>query len=90
MTSKLVLVGLLAMLTGCATTVPVAMKFPAIPDELQVSCGELEKIPADTKLLSVTAEVVIRNYGKYHECKIKTDAWKEWYDTQKKIFEGVK
>ena len=78
------------LLTGCSTTVPVKMSFPQAPEELFQACEELEKIPADTVQLSVTSEVVVRNYGKYYKCSTKNQAWQEWYSTQKKIYESVK
>lgn len=80
----------LLLLTGCSTTVPVTMKFPSAPEELTQGCEVLEKIPADTKQLSVTSETVVRNYGRYHKCSDKLDAWIEWHKTQKEIFESVK
>ena len=76
--------------TGCSTVVPVAVKFPSAPAELFVDCEELEKVPADTKQLSVTSETVVRNYGRYHKCRAKVNSWNEWYNTQKKIYESVK
>lgn len=87
---KIVLATLIALLVGCSTTAPVKMSFPEIPEDLKVSCEDLEKIPADTKKLSVTSEVVIRNYSKYHNCKIKVDSWLEWYKSNKEIFDSVK
>ena len=66
---KYILLALL--LTGCSTAVPVVMKFPDAPAELMQTCETLEKVPADTKQLSVTAEVVVRNYGRYHKCADK-------------------
>jgi hypothetical protein len=78
------------VLAGCSTTVPVTMKFPDAPEELFQSCEDLEKVPADTKQLSVTAEVVIRNYGRYHTCSLKNEVWQQWYKEQKKIFDSVK
>ena len=83
-----ILVALLA-LTGC-TTVPVTMKFPEAPSELTAPCAELDQTPADTKELSKTIEVVVKNYSKYHECSTKVDAWIEWHKTQKQIYESVK
>lgn len=81
---------LILLLAGCSTTVPVTMKFPDVPAELMQSCETLEKIPADTKQLSVTSEVVVKNYGRYHKCSDKVDTWKEWYTEQKKIFDSIK
>jgi hypothetical protein len=78
------------LLGGCSTVVPVTVKFPDAPAELLVDCEELEKVPADTKQLSVTSETVVRNYGRYHKCRAKVDAWQEWHKSQKQIFESVK
>jgi hypothetical protein len=77
-------------LAGCSTTVPVTVKFPDVPPALLEGCPELEKVPADTKQLSVTAEVVIKNYSKYHGCKGKVADWHEWYNSQKQIYENIK
>jgi hypothetical protein len=77
------------LLTGCVTA-PVVMKFPGVPDALMQKCEELEKVPANTKQLSTTAEIVIKNYGKYHVCRIKVEEWQEWYNANKKIYESVK
>ena len=78
------------LLGGCSTVVPVTVKFPEVPAELLVDCEQLEKVPADTKQLSVTSETVVRNYGRYHKCRAKVNSWNEWYNTQKKIYESVK
>lgn len=49
---KLLLISLL-FLTGCATTVPVTMKFPAVPDDLAIECSQLDKVkPNEEQLLS--------------------------------------
>ena len=79
-----------AFLIGCSTTAPVVPKFPEVPAELLEACPDLEKIPKDTKQLSTTAEVVIRNYSKYHGCKVKVEAWQEWYQENKKIYDSIK
>jgi hypothetical protein len=77
------------ILSGCSTA-PVVMKFPEVPEALMQQCEPLDKVPADTKQLSTTAEVVIKNYGKYHVCRIKVEEWQEWYKSNKKIYETVK
>jgi hypothetical protein len=33
---------------------------------------------------------VVSNYTLYYECAAKYDAWIEWHERQKKIFEKVK
>lgn len=85
---KLLLISLL-VLTGCTTVVPVKMSFPQVPEDLKEGCPALKETPETTKLTDVL-KVVTTNYGQYHECQIKTDAWIQWYDSQKKIFEDVK
>jgi hypothetical protein len=87
---KYVIVALVLCLSGCAGTVPVKMNFPQVPETLKETCPDLKTIPEGTTKLSEVVSVVSENYGQYQECKIKIDAWTEWYNTQKKIFEDVK
>jgi hypothetical protein len=67
----------LLFLTGCVAT-PVERNFPSAPPSLT------------TDKLSVLISNVTTNYGKYHECSYKVDAWNNWYIEQKKIFDSVK
>ena len=81
---------LAAMLTGCGTVVPVAAKFPDAPGlQASTACPELKQLE-DTAKLSDVAKTVVINYTTYYECAVKTDAWIEWYEIQRRIFEGVK
>ncbi len=77
-------------LVGCSTSVPVKMKFPEVPQALMEKCEDLEKLPADTRQLSKTAESVIKNYSKYHQCRIKVEEWQEWYNANKKLYDDIK
>ena len=86
---RLALLSLIAVtLVGC-TTVPVARKFPEAPQTLMEKCPELKKLAEDAKLSDV-ARTVVENYTQYQHCSNKSDAWVEWYNSQKKIFEEVK
>lgn len=81
---------LIAMvLVGCSTTVPVTRKFPEAPQTLMEKCPELKQLAKDAKLSDV-ARTVVENYTQYQHCSNKSDAWVEWYNSQKKIFEEVK
>jgi len=80
---------ILLVLAGCSTTVPVTMKFPEVPDKLLQKCPQLQKLGEDVKLSDVSKTVTI-NYNTYYECAVKNDAWIEWYQKQKHIFESVK
>ena len=84
-----ILVGLFLLLTGCSTTVPVTAKFPEPPKYSMEKCPQLEKLNDDAKLSDV-AKTVTNNYSTYYMCAVKNDAWIEWYEIQKQIFESVK
>ena len=87
---KYLLLLLIPIIAGCASKpVPVIPKFPDVPHQLFESCPELKKLSDDAKLSDV-AKTVIENYTLYHECSIKNQAWVEWYNAHKKIFEEIK
>lgn len=86
---KLLAVLLLISLVGCSTTVPVTAKFPETPKHIMQTCPQLESLMDGAKLSDVAKTVTI-NYTQYYSCAIKVDAWIEWYEVQKKIFEGIK
>ena len=81
---------ILLLLTGCSTTVPVARKFPEVPDVMMVPCPPLTQIKEGTTKLSEVIGVVTDNYFEYHKCSDKNDLWMEWYKAQKEIFDSVK
>ena len=86
---KLLMVALALSLSACVS-VPVERKFPKAPEELMITCPDLQTIPAGTTQLSVVVEAVTANYGQYQLCQTKNDTWIEWYNEQKKIFDSVK
>jgi hypothetical protein len=77
------------LLTGCSTTAPVVAKFPEVPQHLLVKCPQLNKVSDDAKLSDVSKTITM-NYTEYYTCAVKNDAWIEWYQVQKKIFEELK
>lgn len=78
------------LLSGCATSVPVARNFPAVPESLTVKCPVLQTVDPTTTKLSDVVSTVSANYGQYHECAGKVEDWATWYKTQKEIFDSVK
>jgi hypothetical protein len=78
------------LLLGCTTTVPVKIPFPKTPEDLKQSCPALKSAKEDTRELSQLLETIVDNYATYYECAARVSAWQEWYETQRKIFEGVK
>jgi len=86
---KYSIIFMLILLTGCATPVPVVPKFPEPPVHGQGTCPQLQTLAADAKLSDVAATVTA-NYSTYYECSVKVDTWNEWYEVQRRIFEGIK
>ena len=84
------LIAVVALSLSACVSVPVERKFPKAPEELMVSCPDLQTIPAGTIQLSVVVEAVTTNYGQYQMCQTKIDTWIEWYNKQKEIFDSVK
>lgn len=85
----LLIIMLVSCISGCSTTVPVTAKFPEPPKYAGQACPDLQKLNNDAKLSNVATTVNI-NYTTYYECAVKVDAWTEWYQIQKSIFENVK
>lgn len=79
----------LLLLAGCSTTVPVTAKFPEPPKYALQTCPQLQELKEGAKLSDV-ANIVTINYATYYDCAVKNDAWVEWYQIQKHIFESVK
>ena len=85
---RLLLILSLVILSGCSTTVPVTVKFPPIPEELNVQCPPLKKIPEDAKLSDIS-KTVSENYKQYKDCSTNNSGLIEWFNKQKKIFEEL-
>ena len=78
---------LAVLLSACSTVVPVTARFPEPPGRgAMTACPALQKLKDDAKLSDVARTVTV-NYGTYYECAVKADAWQEWYNVQKHIFE---
>ena len=86
---SLILCCVASLLVGCSTTVPVVAKFPEVPEKLLVKCPQLQKVNDDAKLSDISKTITV-NYTEYYTCAVKNDAWIEWYQVQKIIFEGLK
>jgi hypothetical protein len=78
------------LITGCSTTVPVTTRFPDAPALILEKCPPLKTIEGEKVTVTDFTKIVIQNYTMYYECSEKNNAWTEWYQTQKKVFEGIK
>lgn len=79
------------LLTGCSTTVPVKRNFPAAPTMLMEKCpAKLQTLGGEKVSIVDLEKTVTVNYTTYYECAVKHDAWIEWYQVQKIIFDQVK
>jgi hypothetical protein len=86
---KYLLLLTVVMLGGCATSVPITAQFPAPPGKMAIErCPNLKKLN-EKPALSDVSRTVAENYNLYYECVVKLDAWQEWYEVQKRIFENA-
>ena len=79
----------IALCTGCSTTVPVTANFPDMPVKLLEKCPTLQKVTEDAKLSDISKTVTV-NYTTYYECAVKHDAFIDWYQVQKNIYESIR
>jgi hypothetical protein len=77
------------LISGCST-VPATVSFPAAPTLILDKCPQLKTIEGETVSIIDFTKTVTLNYTSYYECAAKNDAWIEWYNEQKKIFESIK
>jgi hypothetical protein len=77
------------LITGCSTAVPVTQRFPQAPELLMEKCPELKTIAGERVTIIEFTRTVSENYTTYHQCAGRTDAWIDWYNQQKKIWEQV-
>ena len=78
------------LITGCSTAVPVSQHFPDAPDMLKEKCPELKTIQGEKVSIVDFTKTVSENYTTYYQCAGRTDAWIDWYNQQKKIWEDMK
>lgn len=74
------------LLSGC-DTMPAKPAWPAAPNV--GSCPALNDA-APSEKLSDLLSTVTTNYGKYHECAARVDAWQQWHKEQKEIYNQAK
>lgn len=72
---------LVGLTTGC-TAISIGKPWPTQQDTyLLESCSQLLEIEKGKYSMAEIVDIVEANYGKWHECKIKTDSWIKWYTT---------
>jgi hypothetical protein len=52
--------------------------------------SNLKPLPEDKKTLADLIENANDNFSSYYILKEKYDAWQEWYQMQRRIYESVK
>ena len=87
---RIALLGLVSLLTACSTAVPLTQSFPQAPAMLMEKCPELKIIVGEKVTIVDFTKTVSENYTTYYQCAGKNDAWINWYDQQKKIWEEMK
>lgn len=74
-------------LTGCVTMLGKP-EFPPAEKSLMVECKELGKLTTDPVTISQLMTSVVENYTLYYQCANKVKGWQEWYEKQKKNYNG--
>jgi hypothetical protein len=77
------------LITACSTAVPLTQSFPEAPAMLKEKCPELKTILGEKVTIIEFTKTVSENYTTYYQCAGRTDAWIDWYDQQKKIWEEM-
>jgi len=85
-----ILIVLAFLITACSTAVPLTQNFPDAPDMLKEKCPELKTIQGEKVTIIEFTKTVSENYTTYYQCAGRTDAWIDWYNQQKKIWEQMK
>jgi hypothetical protein len=84
---RIALLGLVSLLAACSTAVPLTQNFPQAPVILMEKCPELKTIQGEKVTIVEFTKTVSENYTTYYQCAGRTDAWIDWYNQQKKIWE---
>jgi hypothetical protein len=86
---KRLIIILCLCVAGCVS-VPVARKFPTVPDALREPAAKLQTLDAPKPELSDLITNATDNYSEYYRLRNKYNAWIDWYTQQKEIFDSVK
>jgi hypothetical protein len=86
---RIALLGIVSLLAACSTAVPLTQSFPQAPAVLMEKCPELKIIVGEKVSIVDFTRTVSENYTTYYQCAGRTDAWIDWYQQQKKIWEQL-
>lgn len=86
---RIALLGIVSLLAACSTAVPLTPSFPQAPAVLMEKCPELKIIVGEKVSIVDFTKTVSENYTTYYQCAGRTDAWIDWYQQQKKIWEQL-
>jgi len=87
---RILLLGLITLLAACSTAVPLTQNFPDAPDLLMEKCPALRTIQGEKVTIIEFTKTVSENYMTYYQCAGKQEAWIDWYNQQKKIWDETK
>jgi hypothetical protein len=85
---KYFVLALVCFLSACSTAIPIKQEFPVAPQLLLERCPDLLTIDDGKNSIRDMLKVVIQNYATYYQCAEKTHGWQDWYNAQKKIYNG--
>jgi hypothetical protein len=84
---RIALLGIVSLLAACSTAVPLTQSFPEAPAMLLEKCPPLKTIEGEKISIVDFTKVVSENYMTYYQCAGRNEAWIDWYNQQKKIWD---
>jgi len=87
---RLIVALMLVGITGCATKVsPVSLKWPDAPAELMEPADDLTTLKPEQTRLSDLIDNANTNFSRYYILKDRYEAWQQWYNTHRQIYQGA-
>ena len=87
---RLIIVLMLVSLVGCATKIaPVNLKWPDAPAELMEPADDLTTLKPEQTRLSDLIDNANTNFSRYYILKDRYEAWQQWYNTHRQIYQGA-
>jgi hypothetical protein len=87
---RLIVALMLVGIAGCATKVaPVSLKWPDAPTELMEPADDLTTLKPEQTRLSDLIDNANINFSRYYILKDRYEAWQQWYNTHRQIYQGA-
>jgi len=81
---------MLIVVSGCATKVaPINIKWPDAPAEIMEPADDLVPLKPEQTKLSDLIDNANTNFSKYYILRERYEAWQQWYNSHRQIYQGA-